>query len=283
MKTINDTYTLHNGVEIPCIGFGTWQIKDPKVAYESVLEALKAGYRHIDTAAIYGNEESVGKAIQDSGIPRNEIFLTTKLWNDSHTYKKAMEAIDVSLRKLKTDYVDLYLIHWPNPIMYRDNFEEAIKETWRAMEDIYKSGKAKAIGISNFMPHHIEKLLSIAKISPMVNQIRIYPGHETEEIVNKSKSHGMLVQAYSPLGSGKIFESEELKDIAKKYNKSIAQVCVRYLIQKGYNPLPKSQTKERIIENINIYDFNLNKEDINIIQEMPNYCGEPTDPDTASF
>ena len=283
MERINDTYTLHNRVEIPTIGFGTWKLEDPKIAYESVLEALNAGYRHIDTAAIYNNEESVGKAIYDSGIPRNEIFLTTKLWNDSHTYDKAMKAIDISLKKLKTDYVDLYLIHWPNPLMYRDDFEGSISETWRAMEDIYKSGKAKAIGISNFRPHHIETLLNVANIAPMVNQIKLHPGNEPEDIINKSLSHGMLVQAYSPLGSGQIFESKELQEMSKKYGKSIAQICIRYLLQKGYNPLPKSQTKERIIENINVYDFSINNEDMEIIKHIPNVCKEATNPDTANY
>ncbi|NLC97318.1 MAG: aldo/keto reductase [Erysipelotrichaceae bacterium] len=283
MKKSTDTYKLHNGIEVPIIGFGTWQIKDPKIAYESVLNALQAGYRHIDTAAIYGNEEAVGKAINDSKIPRSEIFLTTKLWNDSHTYKKAIKAVDISLKKLKTDYIDLYLIHWPNPLMYRDDFENSIAETWRAMEDTYKSGKAKAIGISNFRPHHIETLLDVVNIAPMVNQIRLYPGYEMEETALKSKMHGMLLQAYSPLGSGKIFESQELQEIAKKYNKSVAQVCIRYSLQQGYNPLPKSQTKERIIENIDVFDFNLSNEDMEHIKNIPNYCGEGTDPDTAQY
>lgn len=283
MKTINDTYKLQNGIEIPIIGFGTWKIENPKDAYNSVLEALKAGYRHIDTASIYNNEESVGRAINDSGIPRNEIFLTTKLWNDAHTYKKAMEAIDISLRKLKTDYVDLYLVHWPNPLMYRDTFEKSLDETWQAMEEIYKNGKAKAIGISNFRPHHIETLLKVANIAPMVNQIKLHPGNEPIETIQKSLSHGMIIQAYSPLGSGQIFDSKELQEIAKKYNKSVAQICIRYILQKGYNPLPKSQTKERIIENINVFDFNIDDEDMLKIQSIPNICKEATNPDLANY
>ncbi|MCI6271621.1 MAG: aldo/keto reductase [Erysipelotrichaceae bacterium] len=281
MKT--NYYTLHNGLDIPKIGFGTWQIKDPKVAYESTLAALKAGYRHIDTAAIYGNEESIGQAIIDSNIPRNEIFITTKLWNNAHSYEKTLKEIDISLKKLKTDYVDLYLIHWPNPLEFRENFEESLSETWRAMEEIYKVGKARSIGISNFMPHHIEKLLDNSKIAPMVNQIRLYPGFELEDVINACKKHGMLIEAYSPLGTGQIFTSKELEDIAKKYNKSIAQVCIRYIIQKGYLPLPKSQTESRIIENINVFDFEISNEDMEKIKNIPNYCGDGVNPDTCNF
>ena len=281
MKT--NCYTLNNGLEIPKIGFGTWQIKDSKIAYESTLAALKAGYRHIDTAAIYGNEESIGQAIIDSNIPRSEIFITTKLWNNAHSYEKALKEIDISLKKLKTDYVDLYLIHWPNPLEFRENFEESLKETWKAMEEIYKVGKALAIGISNFHPHHIEKLLDNSQIAPMVNQIRLFPGFEVENIITSCKKHGMLIEAYSPLGTGQIFSSKELEDIAKKYNKSIAQICIKYIIQKGYLPLPKSQTESRIIENINIFDFEISNEDMEKIKNIPNYCGEGVNPDTCNF
>ncbi len=276
-------YVLQNGTKIPKLGFGTWQLSDAETAYKSTLAALKAGYRHIDTAAIYGNEESIGQAIIDSGIPRNEIFLTTKLWNDSHSYNKALKEINNSLKKLKTDYVDLYLIHWPNPIQYRNNFEESIKETWKAMEEIYKIGKARAIGISNFKPHHIQVLLENSEIAPMVNQIRLYPGFEPKEMINSCKRHGMLIEAYSPLGTGKIFESEELKKIAQKYNKTIAQICIKYSLQKGYIPLPKSQNEERIKENFAVFDFELSEEDMQKISNIPNYCGNGSDPDTCQF
>ena len=283
MNKLTNTYTLQNGLEIPCIGFGTYKLTDPDIAYRSVLDALNAGYTHIDAAAIYGNEESVGKAINDSGIARNEIFLTTKLWNDSHTYDKALKAIDASLKRLQTDYVDLYLVHWPNPKQYRDDYIGSITETWKAMEKIYKDGKAKAIGISNFRPHHIEQLLEIAEIAPMVNQLRLYPGYEMSETVKNSKSHGMLVQAHSPLGSGKIFESSELASIAEKYNKTIAQICIRYSLQKGYLPLPKSANTSRIKENIQVFDFVISNEDMEFIENIPNYCSEGSDPDNCDF
>lgn len=280
---VNDTYKFYNNVEIPVIGFGTWQIKNPEIAYNSVKHALEAGYRHIDTASIYGNEESVGRAILDSNINRNEIFLTTKLWNDAHSYDKALKAIDVSLKKLKTDYVDLYLIHWPNPIEFRNNYEKSLIETWRAMEDIYKSGKAKAIGISNFKYNHIELLLDNCEIAPMVNQIRVYPGYEKKEFIESTLSHGMLVEAYSPLGTGSLIEVEEIKEIASKYNKSVAQLLIRYSLQKGYIPLPKSQTKERIIENINVFDFNIDENDMNYISKIKDYGTSYTDPDLIEF
>ncbi len=283
MKTVKDTYKLSNGVEIPCLGFGTWQISDAEIAYTSTLEALKAGYRHIDTAAAYGNEKAVGKAIKDSGIPREEIFLTTKLRNPHHSYDLAIQALNDSLKKLGTDYVDLYLIHWPNPKAFRDTFYESNKETWRALEDLYKEGKAKAIGISNFMPHHIDATLEIATIKPMVNQIRLYPGFELSKTVEVCKKHGILLEAYSPLGTGKIFEAQELKEIAEKYNKSVAQLCIRYSLQKGYIPLPKSQTPSRIKENIDVYDFKISEEDMKKIESIPNYCGEGANPDKTDW
>ena len=179
----NSTYKLTNGVEIPCIGFGMWQTPDDRVGIDSVISAIKAGYRHIDTAQAYGNEECVGKAIAEIGADRQELFITTKIWNNNHSYDLVKSSFEESLKKLNTDYVDLLLIHWPNPIMYRERWEDANAETWKAMEELYKEGKVRSIGISNFRQHHIDAILRNAEIAPMANQIRLCPGETQEDVV----------------------------------------------------------------------------------------------------
>ena len=195
-------YPLNNGVSIPVLGFGTWKAENGDVAYQAVLEALKAGYRHIDTAAIYKNEESVGRAIRDSGIPRQEIFVTTKLWNTNHSYDEARQAFEESMEKLGLDYLDLYLIHWPNPKPLRENDEWKTRnaEVWRAMEDLYKEGKIRAIGVSNFLPHHLDALLETARVIPAVNQVRLAPGVYQEAVVAYCKEKEILLEAWGPLG-----------------------------------------------------------------------------------
>lgn len=281
--SLTKTYTLANGVEIPQVGFGTWQTPDGEVATSSVLAALEAGYRHIDTAAVYRNEGSVGEAIRLSGIPREEIFVTTKLWNDKHSYDGAMEAIDTSLKTLGLDYVDLYLIHWPNPVAIRDSWKEGNAEAWRAMEEMLESGKVRSIGISNFMPHHIEALLETAKVKPMVNQIFLNPSDQQKETVAMNEKHGILTEAYSPLGTGKIFTVEALKEIADKYGRTVAQVVLRWSLQKGFLPLPKSVTPERIVENAQLFDFELSSEDMAKIDTLEGSANTHVNPDETSF
>lgn len=281
--SLTDTYTLSNGVQIPQVGFGTWQTPDGEVATSSVLAALKAGYRHIDTAAVYKNEGSVGEAIRLSGIPREEIFVTTKLWNDKHSYEGALEAIDASLEKLGLDYVDLYLIHWPNPLEIRETWKEANAEAWRAMETMLESGKVRAIGVSNFMPHHLEALLETAKVKPMVNQIFLNPSDQQKETVAMNEKHGIITEAYSPLGTGKIFEVEALNEIAAIYNRSVAQVVLRWSLQKGFLPLPKSVTESRIIENAQLFDFELTQEDMDKIDALEGTAGTHVNADEAKF
>ena len=283
MKSLTDSYVLSNGVKIPCIGFGTWQTPDGDVAISSVKAAIEAGYRHIDTAAVYGNEEGVGEGIRLGGVDRKELFITTKLWNDSHSYNKVFKAFDDSMNKLGLDYLDLYLIHWPNPPMFRDRWEEANAETWKALEELYASGKVRAIGISNFHRHHIEALLKTAKVAPMVNQIRLCPGDTQDDVVAASREHGMLLEAYSPLGVGKIFEVPEVKALAEKYGKSVAQICIRWSLQRGYLPLPKSVTPARIAENAKLFDFELDEEDVELLAGMKGVCGFAADPDKTNF
>lgn len=274
---------LVNGVEIPVIGFGTWQVQNGQEAYQAVLCALQNGYTHIDTAAVYGNEESVGKAILDSGIPRERLFITTKLWNQFRGYEETIEAVETSLRKLKLDYIDLYLIHWPNPLKYRDCWEEKNSESWRAMEDLYQMGKIKAIGVSNFLIHHLEALKKTQRIAPMVNQIKLFPGLQQEELCRYCEKEQIVLEAYSPFGTGRIFEVQELKELAQKYNKTVAQICIRYAIQKNRIPLPKSVTRERILSNLKVFDFELEEADVAFLDLLPNYVGPLRDIDHIDF
>jgi diketogulonate reductase-like aldo/keto reductase len=283
MNSLTDSFVLNNGVKIPCVGFGTWQTPEGEVATSSVKAAIDSGYRHIDTAAIYGNEEGVGKGIRLSGVKRDELFITTKLWNDEHGYKTTLKAFDVSMDKLGLEYLDLYLIHWPNPPKFRDRWQEVNAETWKAMEELYESGRVRAIGISNFHPHHIDALMKTAKVKPAVNQIRLCPGDTQDAVVNASRAHGMLLEAYSPLGVGKIFEVPEVKALAEKYGKSVAQVCIRWSLDRGYLPLPKSVTPARIAENSKVFDFELDAEDIDLLAGMTGVCGYSADPDKTNF
>ncbi|MDR2977476.1 MAG: aldo/keto reductase [Streptococcaceae bacterium] len=280
--TLTDTYTLSNGVKIPMVGFGTWQSADGDEAYNSVKWALEAGYRHIDTAAVYGNEDSVGQAIKDSGIARDELFVTTKLWL-CNTTEEAAAAIDESLKKLQLDYVDLYLIHWPNPAEYRPNFEARNAAVWKAMEDAVKAGKIRAIGVSNFHEKHLAPLLKVAEIKPVVNQIMVNPSDQQLEVVAFNKAHDILTEAYSPLGTGKIFKIAGLADLAKKYDRSIAQIVLRWSLEHGYLPLPKSVTQSRIVENAQIFDFTLDTEDIAYIDGLHGQAGLASNPDEVDF
>ena len=283
MNSLTDCYKLSNGVEIPCIGFGTLQTPDGDVCVSSVLSAIEAGYRHIDTAQGYGNEESVGLAVKKSGIDRKDLFITSKLTNSEHGYERTLAAFEETMKKLDMDYLDLYLIHWPNPIAFRDHWQEANAGTWKAFEELYKAGRIRAIGISNFRPHHIEELMKTATVAPMVNQIRLCPGETQDEVVDYCRSHNIQLEAYSPLGVGKIFEVPEMKALAEKYGKSIAQICIRWSLQRGYLPLPKSVTPSRIKENTQVFDFELEAADVQLIADLKGCVGYSSDPDTTTF
>ena len=283
LTKLTDVQTLSNGVEIPIVGFGTWQTPDGDVAKASVEAALAAGYRHIDTAAAYGNEESVGAGLKASGLNRHDYFLTTKLWNSDHSYQEALKAVDQSLLRLDTDYLDLYLIHWPNPAALRDQFDNQIAETWRAMEEILKSGKARAIGVSNFRVHHFDTLMKTASVAPMVNQIFLNPSDLQPEVVAYNEAHNIISEAYSPLGTGKIFDVPALQKMAERYNKSVAQLVLRWSLQHDFVPLPKSVHADRINENAELFDFELSHHDMELIDQLHGVAGEATDPDTATF
>ena len=270
-------YNLNNGVSIPVLGFGTWKAENGEIAYQSVLEALKAGYRHIDTATIYKNEESVGRAIQDSGIPREEIFVTSKLWNTNHNYEQARQAFEESLEKLGLDYLDLYLIHWPNPKTFRENDQWKIRnsEVWRAMEDLYQEGKIRAIGVSNFLPHHLNALLETAKIFPAVNQVRLAPGVYQEEVVDYCREKGILLEAWGPFGQGELFDQEEVKEIAARHEKSVAQIALAWSLAEGFLPLPKSVTTSRIKSNLDCFGIELSQEEIETLKTIAVQSGAP--------
>lgn len=250
---------LSNGVNMPSIGFGTYKLGEEQDVIDRVKLALKIGYRQIDTASFYGNEEGVGKGIAQSGVDRKDIFIVTKLWNDDHGYEETINAFNKSIKKLGVDYLDLYLIHWPNKLN---------SETWRAFEDLYKEGKVRAIGVCNFKIGHLEELKKIAKIMPMVNQIEIHPCKTQKDIIEYCTENNIQVVAWGPIMRGKIFSLPLMLDLAEKYNKSIAQITLRWHIQNGVIPIPKSSNEERIKANIDIFDFNLSNEDMKKIDSL---------------
>ena len=269
MNKLTDSFVLSNGVKVPCVGYGTYLTPNGEIAKNSVIEAINAGYRHIDTAFAYGNETAVGEGIKSTDVKREEIFVTTKHWVTMRGYEKATEAIDISLKNLDLDYLDLYLIHWPCVEKVSPDWKEINAGTWKAFEDAYKNGKIRAIGVSNFQKKHYDALVENCEIKPMVNQIEFHPGYTQPETVKYSQENGMLVQAFSPLGCGAVLGDETLASIAKKYNKTVAQICLRFVLQSGLNVLTKSVTPARIIENAQIFDFELSAEDMAVINAMP--------------
>ena len=265
---IKDEYfKLRSGYFIPKVGFGTWQ-SSSEDAYNSTLIALKNGYRHIDTALAYQNEEAIGKAIKDSKINRSEIFVTTKLPAQYKTYDEAIKYFHESLKNLSLDYIDLYLIHapWPWSNVGQD-CEAGNIEVWKAFIDLKKQGLVRSIGVSNFRENNLENIINASGVTPDVNQIRFFIGNTQESVVKYCKEHDILVEAYSPLATGEILESRELDEICKKYNKTKAQICIRYCLERGTLPLPKSTHENRICENIDL-DFEIDEEDMNYLNSL---------------
>ncbi|MRN06077.1 aldo/keto reductase [Lactobacillus sp. 0.1XD8-4] len=285
LTNINSTFNLNNGVKIPCVGYGTFRTP-ADVAEKAVKEAIATGYRHIDTAAVYGNEEAVGKGIKDSGIDRQDLFVTSKLWNTNRGYDQTKKAFQETLDRLQMDYLDLYLIHWPaNQKQFGDEAAKINAETWRAMEDLYNEGKIRAIGLSNFMPHHIVELMKTAKVAPAVDQIEIHPGWPHTEEIKYLQAHNILVEAWGPLGGqgAQVMTNPTILQIADKYQKTAAQVCLRWILQQGVLPLPKSVHKERMVSNQQIFDFALTDEEMRKISLLPNLGGQCADPDDVDF
>lgn len=267
--SFTDSVILQNGVKMPCVGYGTWQTPDGDVARNSVRAAIEAGYRHIDTAAGYGNEASVGAAIKESGVARDQLFVTTKHWVADRGYEKTIAACEKSLQNLGMDYMDLYLIHWPAVAKVAPNWEEINADTWRGFEKLYKDGKIRAIGVSNFLPNHMDSLIANSTVKPMVNQIEFHPGYYQPELVEYCKKNGITVQAWSPLGSGAVLKDPLLAEIAAKYGKSVAQLCIRFALQQDVVALPKSTTPQRIASNMDVFDFQITDEDMAAIKAMP--------------
>jgi len=266
-------FTLLNGVKIPSIGFGTYRIPDGNSTFDSVSFALKNGYRLIDTAHAYGNERSVGRAVQNSGIERQKIFVTSKLPAEIKTYKGTLQSFNNTMKEIELDYIDLYLIHapWPWLRMGSDYTKENIS-VWKAMEAIYKSGRCSAIGVSNFNIHDLTPILDNCKIQPMVNQIKCHIGYTQDEIVHFCSKSNIIVEGYSPLATGAILKNEGVAEIAAKYNKSVSQMCIRFLLQKGIIPLPKSIHNSYIIENSDV-DFEISELDMVLLNSIKDQVG----------
>jgi methylglyoxal/glyoxal reductase len=261
-KGLISTTTLNNGVKMPWLGFGVFKVQEGEEVVNSVKTAIEVGYRSIDTAAIYQNEEGVGKAIAESNVPREELFVTTKVWNGDQGYESTLSAFETSLNKLGLDYLDLYLIHWPVPS------KGLYVETWKALEKLYKDGRVRAIGISNFNVNHLENLLANCEIKPMVNQVEYHPVFNQKELHDFCKKNEIQLEAWSPLMQGSLLNDPVLVEIANKYNKSTAQVILRWDIQTGVVTIPKSINPHRIAENADIFDFELTQEDLNEISTL---------------
>ncbi|MER2057394.1 MAG: aldo/keto reductase [Niallia sp.] len=276
ISSLKSTTTLHNGVEMPWLGLGVFLVQDGEEVVNSVKAALEAGYRSIDTAAFYKNEEGVGKAVAESNVPREELFITTKVWNADQGYEATLAAFDVSMEKLGLDYLDLYLIHWPLPSQGK------FVETWKALEKLYKDGRVRAIGVSNFKVHHLEEIIANGEIVPMVNQVEYHPRFNQRELQDYCKKHSIQLEAWSPLMQGGLLEEPTLVEIAKKYNKSTAQIIIRWDIQTGVVTIPKSVKPHRIAENADVFDFELSDEDMGKINALNQDQRMFADPDTFS-
>lgn len=269
--------SLHDGARIPQVGLGVWQTPDNEAA-PAVKAALDAGYRHVDTAAVYENEQGVGEGIRQSGLPRSDIFLTTKLWNTDQGYEQTLKAFEASLKRLGTDYVDLYLIHWPSA--HRGLFVD----TWKALVTLKEEGRAKSIGVSNFYPEHIEKIVAETGVVPVINQIELHPDFQQRETRAFHEKHKIATQSWSPLGQGKLLGHPVIAEIAQKLGRTPAQVIIRWHIENGLVVIPKSVTPSRIAENFKVFDFKLSAEDLDRLNGLDDAGARiGPDPKTATF
>lgn len=274
-SSLRDTTTLHNGVKMPWFGLGVFKVKEGEEVVSSVKAAIKNGYISIDTAAVYKNEEGVGQAIKESGVAHEDLFITTKVWNADQGYDSTLQAFETSLGKLGLDYIDLYLIHWPVKGKYND--------TWKALEKLYRDGRVRAIGVSNFHVHHLEDLLSHAEIKPMVNQIEYHPHLTQKEVYDFCKKEGIQLEAWSPLKQGVLLKDPTINEIAEKHNKSAAQIILRWDLQNEVVTIPKSTNENRIIENADIFDFELTPEEMQRLNDLNKNDRIGSDPDNFNF
>lgn len=271
-------FTLNSGRKLPALGFGTYNAKGGD-NLQMIKDAIKAGYRYFDTASLYGTERALGQAIRESGILREEFILASKVWTDEMGYEETKAALARSLSRMGTEYLDLYLIHWPKRAEDDTSWKERCRETWKAMEELVEQGKIKAIGLSNFLPHHLDVILDSAWIQPVVNQLELHIGYSQEAAVAYSKSKGILVQAWSPLARGNMADHFFIQALAEKYEKTMAQICLRFLYQKGIMPIVKSADKGRMLENMEIFDFELEREDMQMLESMPQNTWQGEHPD----
>ncbi len=281
MENLSSTRTLANGVKIPCIGYGTWQTPGGDVARDSVKKALELGYRHVDTATVYGNEASVGEGIRLSGVKREDVFLTTKQWTNERGFENTVAAAERALKTLGVDYLDLYLVHWPAVEKLSPDWAAINAETWRGFEKLYKDGKVRAIGVSNFMPAQLAALKERAEVQPMVDQVEFHPGYIQRNVLDYCRENGIVVEAWSPLGSGRLLADPLVNEIGAAHGKSAAQTCVRYALQHGIVPLPKSVTPERIAANADVFDFALTDAEMAALDAMPETGYSGYHPDDA--
>ena len=281
---MNKTYTLNNGVQIPAVGFGTYKAADGKSA-DVIKAAIGSGYRYFDTASFYGTETYLAEAIRQSGLPRKDFFIASKLWKTEMGYENARDAFRRTLENLETDYLDLYLIHWPLPEPGYENWKELDRETWRALEELYAEGKIRAIGLSNFLPHHIENILAGCTVRPAVDQIEYHPGYSQEAAVQYCKENAILVQAWSPIGRSRVLKDPLVCELAAKYRVSPAQICLKFAVQRGIVPLPKSSSPERMKQNMDLFSFEMEQEDIWRLATMPQsgWSGEHPDQERVYF
>lgn len=264
-------FALRNGVQMPSVGYGTYKTTDNKDE-QLISMALEAGYRLLDTAAFYGNEEFIGNAIRKSKIPREELFLTSKVWKTELGYEKTMKSFAQSLQRLGTEYLDLFLIHWPRPDLETKNWERLVQESWKALEDLYQQGKIKSIGVSNFLPHHLEALKETAQVLPMVDQLELHVGYMQEATVQYCKENGIQVQAWSPLGRRRVLEEPMVLQMAQKYGVSPAQLLLKFLLQQGIAVIPKASSFERMKQNLADLEFEISFCDLSMLRSLPQ-CG----------
>jgi len=275
ITNIQGSFELRNGVKMPYLGLGTYQSDNDQEVVDAVKIALQLGYRHIDTAAAYKNEEGVGKGIRESGVDRSDIFLVTKVWNTDQGFEETLKAFEESLKRLGVDYVDLYLIHWPVAGKY--------KETWKALEHLYAQKKIRAIGVSNFLKHHLEDVMSDCTVVPMVNQMEFHPHLVQQDLIDFCTDNGIQYESWSPFMQGKVFKLDICVDLVKKYNKSMAQIILRYNLQKGIVAIPKSVHAKRIASNADIFDFKLSTADITFLDGLETGERIGSDPDNFNF
>lgn len=283
MPSISSAFQLSNGVKIPCVGLGTWQITDEKLLCSTIENALSLGCRHIDTAHIYGNEKAIGRAVKNCGIPRSSLFITTKMWNTDRGYKQALAAFDRSLNEFELDYLDLFLMQWPASKGEATTWQSINAGTWRALEEIYASGRVRAIGVSNFLPHHLVPLLARAKVPPMVNQLEVHPGYPQHAAVKFCQEHGIQVVSWSPLARGALLRHPVIAEMAERHHVSPAQIALRWCLQHGVAALPKSTNPEHQKQNADLFSFSLTAEDMERLDTLPQSCFSGLDPDHVTF